>query len=54
MLRSRTSCLQPVRWRGQPAMLKLSEDPQEQQAGALMAWWAPARRRYSPTTHTPC
>ncbi|QIM72332.1 hypothetical protein EYB34_13730 [Bordetella trematum] len=42
MLRSRTSCLQPVRWRGQPAMLKLSEDPQEQQAGALMAWWAGA------------
>ncbi len=42
MRRSRTGCLQPVRWRGQPAMLKLSEDPPEQQAGALMAWWAGA------------
>jgi streptomycin 6-kinase len=31
--------LRPVRWRGQPAMLKVTAAPEEIAGGALMSWW---------------
>ncbi len=34
-----SSRLQPVLWQGRPALLKLAQDPEEAQGGALMAWW---------------
>lgn len=36
---TRSSRLQPVLWRGQPAMLKLALDPEEAAGGPLMDWW---------------
>ncbi|WP_338867735.1 aminoglycoside phosphotransferase family protein [Myxococcus stipitatus] len=33
------SRLLPVRWRGQAAMLKVSEHPEEKFGGLLMTWW---------------
>ncbi|RDZ29735.1 hypothetical protein DX914_07295 [Lysobacter silvisoli] len=34
-----SSALQPVRHAGQPAMLKLAYDAEEQRSGVLMRWW---------------
>ena len=31
--------LLPVRWRGQPAMLKIAYEEEEQRGGRLMTWW---------------
>jgi streptomycin 6-kinase len=33
------SCLLPVRSRGEPAMLKVSAEPEERFGAALMTWW---------------
>jgi streptomycin 6-kinase len=32
--------LQPVRWRGQPCILKVATDPEERAGADLLAWWA--------------
>ena len=37
---SRNGHLLPVRWRGQAALLKLSQHAEEQAGARLMAWWA--------------
>ncbi len=34
------SHLLPVRWQGQPAMLKIAHTSEEQLGGQLMSWWA--------------
>ncbi|PZX33984.1 Streptomycin 3''-kinase [Cupriavidus phytorum] len=34
-----TSCLQPVSYRGQPAMLKIAMCEEERRGNAVMAWW---------------
>lgn len=34
------SDLLPVRWDGQPAMLKIAREPEEKLGGELMTWWA--------------
>ncbi|MGA2952618.1 MAG: aminoglycoside phosphotransferase family protein, partial [Caulobacteraceae bacterium] len=34
------SCLLPVRWRDEAAMLKIAGHEEERRGGALMAWWA--------------
>lgn len=34
-----TSCLQPVSYQGQPAMLKLAMCDEERRGNAVMAWW---------------
>ena len=34
-----SSDLQPVRWRGRAAMLKVARSPEEAASGALMQWW---------------
>jgi streptomycin 6-kinase len=34
-----SSLLLPVRWRGQPAMLKIAYEEEEQRGGRLMTWW---------------
>jgi streptomycin 6-kinase len=36
---TRSSRLLPVRWRGEPAMLKLALGPEEKWGSGLMAWW---------------
>ncbi|MQW88360.1 aminoglycoside phosphotransferase family protein [Sinorhizobium saheli] len=36
---TRSSRLLPVRWRGQPAMLKVAEEAEERAGGVLMRWW---------------
>lgn len=36
---TRSSRLLPVRWQGEPAMLKIALDADEQFGAALMAWW---------------
>jgi streptomycin 6-kinase len=36
---TRAARLLPVRWRGEPAMLKLSSEADDQRGGALMEWW---------------
>ncbi|MFO2465932.1 3'-kinase [Pseudomonas sp. 15FMM2] len=34
------SHLLPVRWQGEPAMLKIAHTPEEAMGGRLMSWWA--------------
>jgi streptomycin 6-kinase len=34
-----SSALQPVRWRGRPAMLKIALNEEETRGNRLMAWW---------------
>lgn len=34
------SHLLPVRWQGQPAMLKIAHTSEEQLGGQLMSWWS--------------
>jgi streptomycin 6-kinase len=36
---TRSSRLLPVRWQGEPAMLKVALNAEEKFGGALMAWW---------------
>jgi streptomycin 6-kinase len=39
-LTTRAASLLPVRWRGEPAMLKLSIEEDERQGGILLEWWS--------------